>query len=53
MRCHYCDREAEITAESDGVLVGLCAEHFRGQVQELAEAEGLEELESRLDVDGE
>ena len=53
MRCHYCDREAEITAESDGVRVGLCPEHFREQVQELAESEGLEQLESQLDVDGE
>ena len=53
MRCHYCDREAEITAESDGVRVGLCPEHFREQVQELAESEGLEQLESQLDIDGE
>ena len=53
MRCHYCDREAEITAESNGVQVGLCAKHFREQVKELAETEGLEQLESQLDIDGE
>ena len=51
MRCHYCDREAAFAAESNGVTVGLCESHFRERLQELAEADGLETLRERVDVD--
>ncbi|MFC7008945.1 DUF6757 family protein [Halalkalicoccus salilacus] len=53
MRCHYCDREAAVSAESDGVRVGLCEEHFQDRLEELAESEGLAELQKRLNVDRE
>jgi len=51
MRCHYCDREAAVTAETGAVKVGLCEEHFRERMQELAESEGLSELEEKIDVE--
>ena len=51
MRCHYCDREANFTAEKDGVKVGLCEEHFRERVEELAESEELAALKERLDIE--
>ncbi|ESP89511.1 DUF6757 family protein [Candidatus Halobonum tyrrellensis] len=50
MRCHYCEREAAYTADRDGVRVGLCENHFRERVEELAESEGLEALRERVDV---
>lgn len=51
MYCHYCDREAAFAAESEGVRVGLCEEHFREQLQEISDADGLETLKERVDVD--
>lgn len=53
MHCHYCSREADVTASSDGVRVGLCEEHLQERLEELAEAEPLAELEEKLDVDTE
>jgi hypothetical protein len=53
MRCHYCSKEADVTADSDGVRVGLCDEHFEQRLEELAESEDLAALEERLDVDTE
>ncbi|GAB3420703.1 hypothetical protein GCM10027435_23770 [Haloparvum alkalitolerans] len=52
MNCHYCDREAAYAASTDGVKVGLCEEHFREQVERLAESEELEELRERIDIEG-
>ena len=51
MRCHYCDREAAVTAETGGIKVGLCEEHFRGRMEELAESKELAELEEKIDVE--
>lgn len=51
MNCHYCDHEAAFAAESDGLKVGLCETHFRDRLQELAEADDLEKLKERVDVD--
>ena len=51
MNCHYCDHAASFAAESEGVKVGLCETHFRERLQELAEADGLETLKERVDVD--
>jgi hypothetical protein len=51
MHCHYCDREATVAAESHGVTVGLCDDHFRERLEELAESEELERLEEQIDVD--
>jgi hypothetical protein len=50
MQCHYCERDAAYAAESEGVRVGLCEEHFRERVEELAEDEGLESLREEVDV---
>ncbi len=51
MKCHYCDRDATVAAESSGVTVGLCDDHFRERLEELAESEELERLEEQIDVD--
>ena len=51
MQCHYCDREAAYETEHDGVVVGLCHEHFREQVEALADDDGLAALRDRLDVE--
>jgi len=52
MQCHYCDREADYEAESGGVTVGLCDEHFQERVEELAESDELAALREQVDVDG-
>lgn len=52
MRCHYCDREADVAAESGGVQVGLCEEHFQARMEELADEDQLGELAARLDLEG-
>ncbi|MFB6155485.1 MAG: DUF6757 family protein [Haloferacaceae archaeon] len=51
MRCHYCDRGANFTVEKGGVKVGLCEEHFRERIEELAESEELAALKERLDIE--
>lgn len=51
MQCHYCDREATFSAESDSVRVGLCDEHFRERFEDLAESDALASLRQRLDID--
>ncbi|MFB6244448.1 MAG: DUF6757 family protein [Halobaculum sp.] len=50
MQCHYCDRAAAYAAESDGVRVGLCEEHFRERIEELAESDGLANVREQVDV---
>ncbi|MFW5917934.1 MAG: DUF6757 family protein [Haloferacaceae archaeon] len=51
MQCHYCDREAAYAAEKDLLKVGLCEEHFRERVEELADSDELETLREQIDVD--
>ena len=51
MQCHYCDREADVAVESNGVKVGVCTEHFREQMAELEDAEWLADLDDELDID--
>ncbi|MFB6073914.1 MAG: DUF6757 family protein [Haloarculaceae archaeon] len=51
MRCHYCDREADIAVEKDGVTVGVCEEHFRDRLAELEETDWLDGLDDELDID--
>ncbi|MFB6185138.1 MAG: DUF6757 family protein [Haloarculaceae archaeon] len=51
MYCHYCDREADISVEKDGVRVGVCKTHFREQMEELAEGDWLDGLDDDLDID--
>ena len=51
MQCHYCDSEADIAVEKDGITVGVCEPHFREQLDELEESEWLEELDEELNID--
>jgi hypothetical protein len=51
MECHYCDREADLTVEKDGLRVGLCEEHFQERLEELADSTALDDLRQRLDID--
>lgn len=51
MRCHYCSRDADLAIEKDLVKVGLCEEHLRARLDELAEADWLEDFEDHLDLE--
>jgi len=51
MRCHYCDREADIAVERNRVKVGLCEEHLRERLDELAESDWLDDFEDELDIE--
>jgi hypothetical protein len=51
MKCHYCDRDAAFAVESQGIKVGLCEEHFRERLDDLAEADELQQLKEEVDVD--
>jgi len=51
MECHYCESQADIAVEKDGIKVGVCETHFREQMDELAESEWLEDVEESLDID--
>ena len=51
MRCHYCGQEAAYEAETGGVIVGLCAPHFREQIEEIAESDGLTALTNQINID--
>ena len=51
MECHYCEAGADVVVEKDGVRVGVCEEHFREEMERLAESEWLDEIEDQLSVD--
>lgn len=51
MQCHYCDDGADVVVDKDGVQVGVCEQHFREQMDQLADADLLEEIQEQLDVD--
>jgi len=51
MQCHYCDRDAEVSVEKDGVKVCVCKSHFREQMEELADSEFLDDIQDELDID--
>lgn len=51
MQCHYCDGEAAVAVEKEGVKVGLCETHFRERIDELREEGWLDDLQEELDVD--
>jgi len=53
MRCHYCSAAADVTAESGGLTVGLCDQHLRERLEELAESGPAADLEELLDADPE
>jgi len=51
MQCHYCEAVADVTVEKDGVQVGLCEDHFRERLEELAESDALDDVREHLDID--
>jgi hypothetical protein len=51
MDCHYCESDADVAVEKDGIKVGVCEEHFRERMDELSDSEWLEEIEEQLNVD--
>ncbi|MFC6731332.1 MULTISPECIES: DUF6757 family protein [unclassified Haladaptatus] len=51
MRCHYCDREAAFAVEKDHMKVGLCEQHLRERMRELADAHAFGALPDGLDLD--
>jgi len=51
MECHYCEADADVTVEKNGVRVGVCEEHFREQMEELADAEWIEDIDEQFDVE--
>lgn len=51
MHCHYCDGDADVVVEKDDILVGVCEDHFREQMEELADSEFIEDIEEQLSVD--
>ncbi|MFB6189601.1 MAG: DUF6757 family protein [Halapricum sp.] len=51
MQCHYCESEADVAVEKDGVKVGVCKTHFRDQMEELQDADWLEGIDDELDID--
>ena len=50
MKCYYCDRDADLTVEKDGVSVALCEVHFRERLEELAESDMLDGVREQLDI---
>lgn len=51
MQCHYCDEEAALAVEKDGIKVGLCEDHFQKRLEELSESGFLEDVREDLDID--
>jgi hypothetical protein len=51
MQCHYCDCEADVAVEKDALKVGLCREHLRERLSELADDDALAGLQDELDID--
>jgi len=51
MECHYCESGADVVVEKEGVRVGVCEAHFREQMEELADADWIEDIDEELDVD--
>lgn len=51
MKCHYCEDGAVYAAETEGIKVGLCEQHFQERVEELADDEGLEALREQTEID--
>lgn len=49
VHCHYCEREADVSVEHEGVTVWLCEEHLREQVEALADAEWLDAVADELE----
>lgn len=50
MQCHYCDDDAVYAAESDGIKVGLCEQHFQERLEELSESDAFKRIKDQVDV---
>ena len=50
MRCLYCDRTADYEARTDGVTVGLCSQHLKTEMDQLAEREPIATIRNALDA---
>jgi hypothetical protein len=51
MQCHYCDEDADVAVEKDGVKVGLCKSHFQERLEELQEEGWLEDFQDQIRTD--
>lgn len=51
MECHYCDAGADVVVEKENIKVGVCEDHFREQMEELADSDWMDNLEQELDID--
>ena len=51
MDCHYCDARADVVVDKESVKVGVCEDHFREQMEELADSDWMDNLEQELDID--
>lgn len=51
MQCHFCEREADVAVEKDGLRVGVCEAHFQERMDDLADSEWLRDLEEEVDLD--
>jgi len=51
MQCHYCDRDADVAVEKGDLKVGVCTEHFREQMEAVAESDWIDDLDEEIDLD--
>jgi hypothetical protein len=51
MQCHYCDRDADLTVEKDGLKVAVCEEHFQERLDDISDSETLQQLREQLEID--
>ncbi|SEW14452.1 DUF6757 family protein [Halobacterium jilantaiense] len=51
MQCHYCDRDADLTVEKDGLKVAVCEEHFQERLDDISDSETLQQLRDQLEID--
>lgn len=51
MQCHYCEDEAALAVEKDGIKVGLCEAHFRDRLEELSDSGFLDDIQEDLNID--
>jgi len=49
MQCHFCDRDADVGVEHGGVTVGVCEDHLRERVAELADGEWPEGIAAAIE----
>ncbi len=50
MQCHYCDADAVVAPEHDGIKVGLCRDHFQQSIESFSTEPHLKEFEHRFET---